>query len=291
MRLELIDKLEVRVPAKTRFTPYMEDVLRWHRDLFRHSRFYLSVADLRILGIDALLHYRAQSTRDHKIELIDTGVASYSQMLSRIERLFEADAKCLEIMRIDLAADLENIPVHAFKGNVRAKWKRSAQEIGKYSAVGKIGVETFTLGKRPNLYRFYDKIAELRHQYASVKRRSKGYIASFEELYGVPDRGLVLTRAERQIGGGRVPDEIATVGQLVNLPNFDPFDRLEIFVGSATEPNPESMDFSAYLQGLGYRDFVQRHGGFQNATRLANKLSNGNAARFAKKYSTFLSST
>jgi hypothetical protein len=210
------------------------------------------------------------------------------QMIARIEQIFAVDGRTLEVMRIDLAADIEGVPVHAFKGNVRAKWKRSASEIGTYTMVGKLGVETFTLGKRPNVYRFYNKIAELRHQYALLKRRSKSPIPSFEELYGYPEKGLILTRVERQIGGGRIPAEIATVGELLNLPNFDPFNRLEILVRSATEPNPESMDFSLYLQGRGFRDFVIEHGGVQNAVRLANKLSNGNGARFVKNFSDFL---
>jgi len=80
-------------------------------------------------------------------------------MIVRIEQVFAIDAAQLTIMRIDLAADIKGIPVHSFKGNVRAKWKRTASEIGRYSMVGKLGVETLTLGKRPNVYRFYNKIA------------------------------------------------------------------------------------------------------------------------------------
>ena len=131
----------------------------------------------------------------------------------------------------------------------------------------------------------------MRHQYGLLKRRTKGPVQSFDELYGYPERGLVVTRVERQIGGSRVPGEIATVGELANLPGFDPFKSLEILLPSAGEPDPESMDFSAYLQGLGFQDFVAKHGGVQNAVRLANKLSNGNGARFVKKFSSFLTST
>jgi len=291
MRLPLIDKLEVRVPAEARYTPDMGEVLHWQPDLFRYSRFYLGIADLRPLGVDALLHQCARATRDHKVELLDTGAIGLGEMIARIEQIFAVDARSLEVMRIDLAADIQGVPVHAFKGNVRGKWKRSAREIGRYSMVGKLGVETFTLGKRPNIYRFYNKIAELQHQYALLKRRAKDNpVRSFADLYGYAEKGLIVTRIERQIGSNCVPKEIATVGKLVHLPDFDPFHRLQILVGSAKEPDPESMDFTAYLKGRGFREFVIEQGGLQNAVRLANKLSKGNGARFAKTFSNFLPS-
>jgi hypothetical protein len=226
--------------------------------------------------------------RDHKVELLDTGTATLDEMIARIERIFAVDARGLEVMRIDLTADIEGVPVHAFRGTVRAKWKRSASEIGRYTLVGKLGIETFTLGRRPNVYRVYNKITELRHQYSLLKRRNKGSIASFEELYGYPEEGLILTRVERQIAGGRVPAEIATVGKLVKLPDFDPFSRLEIEVGSARKPDPESMRFSEYLKGRGFAEVVREQGCIQNAVRFANKRSPGNGARFAKRFSGFL---
>jgi len=284
----VIDKLEVRVPADSRFTPKFDALLlsTWDNS-FARSRHYQGVADLRRLDCQAILHFKARQTHDHKLELIDTGIASYRELIARMEQVFVIDALDLEVMRVDLAADVLDVPVHAFVDNARAKYKRSSQDLGRYSRFGKLGVETYYIGKRPNLFRFYNKIAELRTQYAKLKRSAAGTPPPFEEVFGYPAVGVVLTRAERQIAGGRVPAQIATVGQLVNLPQFDPFDSLEILVGSGCEPNSETLGFSTYLQALGFRELV-RHHGVQNARRLINNLSEGNAARYFKNFSQFL---
>jgi hypothetical protein len=284
----MIDKLEVRVPASARFTPEFESLRREWDEEFKRSRHYLAIADLRPFGFSSILHMRSRQSRDHKLELIDTGVMSYTDMQREIERVFEVDARTTEVMRLDLAADMQGTPVQAFVGNVRAKFKRSATDLGRYSRTGKVGVETVYLGKRPNVFRIYNKIAECHSQYARLKRRARGKpIASFEKLFGYPAAGLVLTRVERQIAGGRVPTEISTFGKLVILPEFDPFESLEITIGSAAPPNPEDYPWATYLKGRGLRQVVLDHG-YQNARRLANKFSPGNANRLFKMLDPFL---
>ena len=66
-----------------------------------------------------------------------------------------------------------------------------------------MAVETVYFGKRPNCYRIYDKIAEFRYQFARLKPDEGLEKPPFEELYGYPETGVILTRVERQIGGGR----------------------------------------------------------------------------------------
>jgi len=282
----VIDKLEVRVPAETRFTTRFEELRSQWQDFGRPSRYYLRTMDLRPLGLSSILHMRARQTRDHKLELIDTAELGYSGIVSEIAAIFAGDVGPLEVMRIDLAADIEGVPVHAFIGHVRGKWKRSSAEIGHYSKMGKLGVETFYLGKRPNVYRIYNKIEELRAQYAKL-REGDGPAPSFQDLFGYPENGMILTRVERQMGGGRIPDSIGTVEKLLRLGDFDPFDRLVIETGSAVASAPEGCTASHHLQGIGLRTLVEREG-LQDARRIVNKLSDGNASRIFKNFLNYL---
>lgn len=283
----MIDKLEVRVPSITKFSPQFESLRpEWLYGL-KHSRLYIGVEDLRPLDHPCILHFQHKRTRDHKIEIIDAGSLSLSRMIYEIQRIFDVDALQLHVMRLDLAADMKGIPVHAFVGNVRGKWKRVSADLGRYTRIGKLSVETFYLGKRPNLFRVYDKIEEFKVQYAKLKRQLGGDIPGFEDVFRYPPSGLILTRIERQMGGGRIPAQIGTVGGLADLPNFDPFDRLEIVAGSAVPPPPDGRGFVKHLKGLGLRDLVREHG-LQNARRMANKYTRGNASRLFKEYSDYL---
>jgi hypothetical protein len=111
------------------------------------------------------------------------------------------------------------------------------------------------------VYRIYDKAAELKQQYTEQLRKlPKGEAKpSFEELYGIPERGYVLTRVERQIGG-KIPEVLATVSALRNLNNFRPFANLKILIGGEVEPNPDDHSFMEYCTGMYLRERAQREG-------------------------------
>lgn len=288
----MIDKLEVRVPAKIQYSRDFQrlysDVRKSRTDPFSPSRHYLAVGDLRPYGYDAILHaHCVHGDGNHKLELIDTGRTALSGMVREIERVFDVDARRLEISRIDLAADILDVPVAWFLAHLRAKWKRFTADLGtiEYARMGKLGVETFYLGKRPNCYRIYDKLGEFRYQWSRLKVEPK---PSFEVLYGLPESGAVLTRVERQIGGSRVPAAIGTVRKLDCLTSFDPFANLEILTGAAETPNVDEYDLSMYLQGRGLQVVIQELGGVHRARAWLNKYSDGNAARTLRKLSDFL---
>lgn len=114
----MIDKLEIRVPTGTRLMPEVESL--FFKVGGRPSRHYLRVHDLRPYGYNAILHHTClhgkpadigqQGPRgNHKLELIDTGMMSYEDMLEEIEYVFRTNAKRLSIMRLDLAVDIEGI--------------------------------------------------------------------------------------------------------------------------------------------------------------------------------------
>ncbi len=291
----MIDKLEVRVPRLTQYSSDFQklysDVRRSRKDPFVRSRHYLAVADLRPFGYKAILHtYCVHGAGDHKLELIDTGRATLAEMIREIENVFDVNGRRLEISRIDLAADVSGVPVEWFLEHLRAKWKRFTADIGKveYSRMGKLAVETFYLGKRPNCYRIYNKIAELHYQYGRLKVGDGELKPAFEALFGLPEKGLVLTRVERQIAGGRLPNEIGMVGKLRGLADFNPFENLEVLAGTAGAPNVEDYGLSAYLQGRGLECMVNELGGIHRTRAWLNKHSGGNAARILGNLAGFL---
>src|SRR5215469_9644621 len=100
--------------------------------------------------------------------------------------------------------------------------------------MGKGGIQTLYFGKRPNVIRIYDKVAEYKSQYAKLLRdKEDGAVPTFEEFCGLKETD-VITRVERQMGG-KIPEQFSTVEQLRTLDTYGPFDNLKIMVGGTFE--------------------------------------------------------
>ena len=303
MWVAMIDKVEVRIPAGTQFSREFRSL---YADIsndarlnpFHRSQHYERAGDLRPFGYDVVLHMDCIRDRkgNHKLELLDTGAMSYAGMLNEVERVFDLDARRLALMRLDLAADVPGVPVEWFVRHLRAKCKQWVCDIGQaacedldYSRMGRRQVQTYYLGKRPNCFRIYDKVAEYHHQYAQLTRRASdaAELPTFEQTYGYPENGATLTRVERQMGGGRVPGQIDTFGKLRALPEFNPFEKLVFLVACAQEPRIEDCGFMKYVAGIGVRVLAQENG-IHRFRAMANKHSGGHADRICKEYAAFL---
>ena len=193
---------------------------------------------------------------------------------------------------MDFAADIEDFPVPWFQEHVRFAYKQLGCEhgIGKYHYVGRDEIETIDAGKRPNLIRIYNKITEWMVQLRRMQRRQSkdSEPLTLEEEFGYrPDS--ILTRVERQIGGGRVPEELATFGSLIrNAADFDPFSALRfIDCNSARVPTPAERPGIEYYTGLGLHAEASRLG-MQKFHKQLNKVTKGNAARILARYAEFL---
>ena len=210
---------------------------------------------------------------DHKIELVDSATMNVSSMHRVISNMFDTDPNRLEVMRIDLAADVADVPVSWFAQHVFLKDKMSLSRRGvlMFEEIAKRQTETLLYGARPNVVRIYDKISEYRHQYRTLKRQGSCY-APFQDFFGVSEDGI-LTRVERQIGGAQAKRVIGTVKNLRHLPEFNPFKSL-LFLGSGrAHLDPLAYPVSTYLKGLGLRALIHRVG-LQEATRLLNRGRN-----------------
>lgn len=317
----MIDKLDIRIPAGSSFRTPLQDIGRELKMTgavqgFKGSEHYRAVVDLRPFEIPAIAHLAIKHGHEgnHKLELIDTGWIGYARMIDAIERTFDIDPRKLEVMRVDLAADIPDVAVSWFKLHCRAQYKRFCAEYEDMKAVsmGRCGVETFNYGKRPNFIRIYDKIAEWVYQYRRelqrakreheliLKARAEGIpeemipedllelMPSFEEKYGYPEQGIKLTRVERQVAGGRIPDPISTVGKLKQgAPEFNPYERLELVSGGVREPAASKYDVNTFMAGMWLRSKIQTDGIAHVRTWL-NRTTGGHGARTLETYKDFV---
>jgi hypothetical protein len=307
----MVDKLDVRIPADAQLTPEFGKVYadtRGDPKYWHSSPYYGSTADLRPFGHEMILHMglhhqkQGEKGHSHKVELIDTGMSTYSEWLAEIERVFEIPiayrksstsrlqpqgVQQLEVMRIDLAADVPDIPVDWFRTHMRVLWKRRRAEIGEYMILSQGEGETLYFGKRPNCFRVYNKIAERKEQHKRLTRRTSpdAEILTFEEAcHTSPD--AILTRVERQIAGGKVPANIRTLSQLVNLPHFDPFVPVEILPRASLPSEQITTNCILTLAGKEVQRLVNEHG-LHRARQLIRYMDPANASRNLKRLELF----
>jgi hypothetical protein len=295
----MIDKLEVRIPGRTRFSPQFAEL---YRDLssdekmnpFKSAQHYTKSGDLRGFGYPSILHMHCTRDKEgnHKLELVDTGDMSLSAMGHEIERVFDVDCRHLGLMRIDLAADVPGVSIPWFAQHARVKWKRWTADVGKieFTQMGMGQIETLYFGKRPNCFRIYDKIAEFHHQYARMLRRESdaSETPTFLAQFGYPETGFVLTRVERQIGGSRIPAQIEQFNNLRKLEAFNPFENLELSsIAECPAPSIDEYGLMDFLAGTGARLIVADMG-MHRFRALLNKHSPGNATRILRKMQPFL---
>lgn len=298
----MVDKLELRLPRVTLFRPQVREFMLDSRHFENSTRTmgsgrYSWVSDLRPVGIDALLHFglkrEAQDPHEgeHKLELLDTGDKVFSEIAAQLEEAIDGPVGDLDIMRIDLCADIVGTPLEWFFNRLRVKFKRIGHEIGTLKAqrIGKAGIQTLTCGKRPNMFRAYDKVAEYKHQlrYLQRKRSREADELTLESEFGVSENS-VITRLEQQYGGGRVPMEIDGLSRLSRLPKFNPFRRIEIVNGTSSKhPSIADVGLAHWITGTRLNELKDEMG-YQQFNRWLSVHSCGNAARWKREYADFL---
>lgn len=292
----MIDKLDIRIPRDASFRKSVSEYTRGlpyetYTARVRPAVHYVGKADLRTIGIDALLHVQCKhGDHDHKLEIFDVGKKTFSEIAALVDSVTDANPEAMGIMRIDLTADVDGIPVPWFKEHARFKFKRTEREYGevKYEMIGRGEVETIMAGSRPNVYRIYNKVAESRVQFRRMqkKRNLDAEPLEFEKEFGFKDTDI-LTRVERQCGGDRIPAELESLGSLHRAPDYNPFQNIEIIsAGLPTLPTPEQCNGIDYFTGMGMYHEAKRVG-MQEFRKLLNRQTNGNGARTMQRYRPF----
>lgn len=324
----MIDKLDLRIPSLTEWAPSFAPIGAMLRrgpvGPFRCSRFYRYVGDLREYDIDAILHLEFKFGEcTHKVEIIDAGKKTLREMEDVVKRIFTVDVDTLEIMRVDLAADIEDVPVHWFRDHARFKYKRFASRIEKakqselvFIEMGIADAQSLYAGRKPNCIRIYNKVAEWEKQWRKMVRDYQRFNAGLrtfdatkEQVYygqriaptfeqfcrweGFDyNKGDVLTRVERQIGGDRFPVGLRTFADLRKLDTFNPFSAMQIIGKRSAQsmPVPGSISIRDYLAIKGLQQVVNEFGGLQPAMTFVHKYGKGNGKRIVDKFGEFLAS-
>jgi len=293
----VIDKVEVRVPQGADFRPAFQFLARdfphaHHCGYVRPGRFYTGVIDLRPFGLDAILHagYKFRERKDHKLELLQTGKKSLREMASVISSVFDVAPAELPLMRADFASDLYGVPVLLLHSSLRVKYKRISDERGEldYEIVGDRKIEYLRFGKAPNCVRAYDKPAECKARWRDILKSVSPDAdkPTFEQTFGFSEH-TVLSRVERQAGGGRLPEQCNTFGKLYQADKFNPFANIEIVPAGIPLPDPSEYEPSETIKILG-TDALIRRVGLQNARALLNR--DGNAKRRLGPYMAYVES-
>lgn len=258
------------------------------------------------------------------MDIIDAGAKTHGEITAILTDLFEIDPLGLELMRVDLAADVQEIPVSWFRDHMHFRYKRFMERIEKSSetevkfvAMGNAEAQTFYAGRDGNVIRIYNKTAELKRQWLRLKRNRERFnsglqhfeltddqrefapvnVPTFEEFcvsqkFNLPE-GTTLTRVERQITG-KMPDELRSVGDLGRLPEFKPFEQFTISNSKRSRlPALSHWNGSVreYLAVRGLQQLIHDCGSLQHATSIINRYGRGNGKRILESLAPFLPSS
>lgn len=280
----MLDKVEARIPYGASFQPefrFLPQELKYAglSSTVKKSQHYAGTCDLRPFKIPAIVHinYKRGSIKNHKLELLQSGRMSLRQMGEAIVKVFDVDPEEMRLMRTDFAADLDGIAVPFLYDSLRVKYKRSLNANGEldYETVGGRRLEYFRYGKSPNCVRIYDKPAECMARFKVLIKQANPDAdpPTFEDLFGFPPE-TIRARVERQAGGGRIPQELSTFGQLRNAADFDPFKSIEIVPNTFPYPDPKQFGAARAAKIIGIHALIQKHG-YQQARAMMNCDRNG----------------
>jgi hypothetical protein len=204
--------------------------------------------------------------------------------------VLDGDPYDLRLARLDMAIDLSGISMGWARGHVRVARKQSLREIGAPRDVTTTNPgNTLYFGRGPDFIRIYDKRTERLKEYRYLRHKLGAEILpSFEKFSGMPPGDSPVVRVERQLRIGKIPPQLATLGDLErNINTFDPFSHMVIHPGGKPEPNSEHYSLRRYLEGVGLRQTIAELG-LPKTWALLNARTGGNASRKIQQLSDFL---
>ena len=302
----VIDKLDLRVPGGTPFTESFGRLygrMSWDAKRWRKSQYYSASASFDDCGLDVLLHMHCtMGDKDiHKMEILRSGEKTYAEMVHLCGRVFDCDPERLGIMRVDLTADVADVPVDWFKRHTLVQAKQTRREIGSvqtYQTVTKGRAETLYAGVKPNQIRIYDKVAERRMQYGKYLQKfhrmsaENGFAeslqpTSFEAMYGHND-AATITRVERQVAARDIEKMgLVTLKSLTRADLLDPFKKMLFFDSPRFDERIEDWGFTDWCVGMHLQQRV-RELGYSETYSWLRAQHGKNFDRAKKKYAAFL---
>jgi len=291
-------------------TPWRNPSLlgRWKQDPA-----YAGRASFEDCGLDVIVHAECKMTkkRTHKIEILRAGEKTYDEMVELSQRIVDCDPRDMGLMRVDLTADVDDVPVDWFKRHVYVKNKQTRRELGTVQAfqlVTKGKTETQYAGVKPNQVRVYDKTGERMarwHKHArAIKRMNRAQpdshfeVTPFEVMFEHSPEACI-TRVERQLYGdhlanicprGKTEGGLLRFTDLLTSDLLDPFDCLVFY---ADAPNHErlfrNMSFRDRMAAEAVMERVKTMGISQTLSFMRATIpGNANFYRAKREYAPFL---
>ena len=276
---EVIDRLETVMHPEIPLTKQIESGLHCARKV--RSKLYQEGFDVQALGIPGILFRRCRFNRTQKLVLKGVAKMTLPQMANLIAGVFDSDPWESRLARVDFAIDVHGIPIEWFRAHVRVRGKQRYKEHpAPEQPMGNATGMTLYMGGRHDLFRFYDKSAQL--------------VARFGPRVGRVDRSakddVPTTRIERQLRTSAIPTAISTLeGLRINASQFDPFKSVSFAPGGTSEPQIRNYPIRAYLEGAGLRALIGRWG-LAETWKIINKRSGGNASRTFSRLADFIPS-
>jgi hypothetical protein len=225
----------------------------------------------------------AKEKRHRKVDFTDTRLLSAGDVLWRLTKFFqikEEQALSLRVARIDFAADVCGVPMEWFKRHCRVKAKRKSQSYENLKVESSKGaVTSLVFGKRPDLYRVYNRVAEKRERGADIL-----YAGMFSGALAP-----IVTRVERQCSGKAIPQQLSTLsGLFKHGADVDPFPGLICTPTSTDGLADDDWSPQKWLMNVGLATVVKEIG--EATVRARLNRAGGNARRIFEKYSQLLRS-
>ena len=271
-----IDKVEVtvepEVPLNTRFETEYRRMQKMSDEIYREK------TDIRPLGIKAVLLRYCRFNATHKLSIVGVSQMKIQDVAELLVKVFDCNPWEIRLSRVDFAIDLRNVGMNWIRAHVRVPYKRWRDERGfDERSKGLKQGKTLYIGSNADLFRFYDKHAQL------VERFGTGALG-----FDGPDVGSPLTRIERQLRTAQIPSAISTLAKLSkNAHTFNPFAPLWIARGGKVDPRVGDYSVRRTLEGAGLRHWIEKHG-FAKTWEMLNTVSRGNARRIVSRLADFI---
>jgi hypothetical protein len=206
-----------------------------------------------------------------------------SEVASQVIAVFDVNPWLVSIIRVDFAVDIAGYSVEWFRRHARVSHKQFSSEYGSFRSEGK-EVETLYFGKRPNCFRVYDKQRAIRRRYG---RKVDGEATHPLDRHG--DEKIV-TRVERQYGGGRIPSKITNLQKLrANCSGLNPFEPMRFLPITITDQCLHGLTGDDFIKGHGVLRLIEQHG-FHRAKQIIDEKSCRNTNRILSRVTALLPS-
>lgn len=224
-------------------------------------------------------HPIRRESQHYKVQFVETHSMTAAQLQDQLHELFvlsDLEIRRLKTMRVDFALDVPWVPIQWFRENCYIPFKQHSDGVRSTESIIR-GYTTLVIGKRPDFYKIYDKVKEIKHH-----KKSSPFMGA---ISGEPE--LTLSRIERQCSGVGIPIHLRTFGGLLEgAAEFKPFGLLR-FRKNAAKPDSEKWKANKWLKCMGLKAAVDDLGEIAVRKRL-NRDGLNKASHYFTRYSDLL---